>query len=227
MCNHSYIGRVSCTGRQVAASSLAARSRIFFWQALVLFIAFRWPLAAQFPNAPSFGWHVDEFEAMANHLDAGETEIGYLKRASRRPPAEAKVSADELRHPLTEKARRVLAKAWGYAKKGDHSRAITTLQEGMSKVRAVVPYAHEMLGIEYMRTDRDAEAVPEFAEAASFFPRDASVHSNLALALCVVGRFDSAEQEARMALYLDPTLQPAQEIARLIERSKARLTRSD
>ena len=154
-------------------------------------------------------------------FDTQGPDLGFFKQTPPPSSGEPKVSADELRHPMTGKARRVLATALGYAKKGEHWRAIATLREGMAKVRAVVPYAHGLLGIEYMRTGRDAEAVPEFTQAAGFFPHDAAVHSNLALSLCVTGQLDSAEREARMALYLNPNLYSAREIVRLIEESKA------
>jgi hypothetical protein len=38
-------------------------------------------------------------------------------------------------------------------------------------------------------------------------------------------QFDHAEQEARMALYLDPNLHPAQEIMQIIAEDKAKLAR--
>jgi tetratricopeptide (TPR) repeat protein len=214
--------------KTLPAAAHAQRSAL---PTLILVTSFCWStllcarLTAQFPSgiSSSFGWHVNEFDEM-NPPYRAEGTVGFFKLPA--PPATApKVSADELRHPLTEKARRVLAKALEYIRKGEHSRAIATLREGMAKVRAVVPYAHEMLGAEYLRTGRDAEAVPEFAEAASFFPHEAAAHSNLALSLCVTGQFDSAEQEVRLALYLDPNFNSAQEVARLIERSKARLAR--
>jgi Flp pilus assembly protein TadD len=121
----------------------------------------------------------------------------------------------------------LLVKAWSYATKGDHPKAIATLQEGMTKVPALVPYAHALLGIEYIRIGRTAEALTDLTEAASLFPHDAAVHSNLALALCMSGQRDPAEREARVALYLEPNLFSAVEIIRFIDEDKARPARQN
>lgn len=226
MCNDGCICKG--TGRIVAAHLLAAGSRIAALPALILSIAICLPLAAQISSPAGgspFGWRMDEFDIMNGRFRTGETGMGFFNQTPPASAREQKVSVDELRHPMTEKARRVLAKAWGYAQRGEHSRAIATLREGMAKVRALVPYAHGLLGIEYLRTGRNNEAVPELAEAAGLFPHDPAAHSNLALSLCVTGQLENAEQEARVALYLDPQLDSAREIVRMIEESKAGLPR--
>ncbi|HEV2200998.1 MAG TPA: tetratricopeptide repeat protein [Bryobacteraceae bacterium] len=138
------------------------------------------------------------------------------------PNVEPKVSVDELRHPLTEKAQRLLAAALAYADKGEHGKAIATLREGMAKVRALVPYAHSVLGVEYLRLGQTAEAIPELAEAATLFPHDAMAHANLAVSLCMTGQMDRAEREARLALYLDPASHSAQVVLGDIQEAKAR-----
>lgn len=79
---------------------------------------------------------------------------------------------------------------------------------------------------EYLCTGRNREAVPEFAEAAKLFPHDATVHSNFGVSLCVVGEFDRAEQETKLALYLDPTLESAQQLMRMIASDKQALVNS-
>jgi len=76
-----------------------------------------------------------------------------------------------------------------------------------------------------MRTGRVAEAVAEFTESAALFPHDAGNRSNLALSLLVTGQLDRAEQEIKVALYLDPTMPNAQEIAQWISEDRARVAR--
>ena len=164
----------------------------------------------------------DEFEMMGSGVRVYDETLGSFP-----PPrlasdaSELKISADELRHPLTEKARRILLKAWTYAKKGQHSRAIATMREGAVKVRSLIPYSHAFLGIEYVQTGHVKEAVPELKESTELFPHDAAGHSNLALSLCLTGELDGAEREAKLALYLEPTLASAAEIVQVIEEQKA------
>jgi tetratricopeptide (TPR) repeat protein len=193
--------------------------------ALIFFTA-SFPLSAQMPGAGiGYGFHVDEFDAMFEHdgFERGGTsefDAAFPNRRAASPSEESKVSVDVLRHPLTGKARRVLGTALRYVLKGDHARAISALREGMAKIPSVAPYAHAMLGVEYLRAGRATEAVPELTEAATSFPHDAVVHSNFAVSLCVVGQYDRAEHEARLALYLDPALRPPQELMRMIAANK-------
>jgi hypothetical protein len=53
--------------------------------------------------------------------------------------AQPKVAVDELRHPLSGKARRLLDKAVGYAQRGDDANAISTLRKGMAREPALIP----------------------------------------------------------------------------------------
>ncbi len=224
MCNYR------CTKRFLRARLFIALRLSISLQALVFSSAICFPLSAQTPaTGHAFGWHVDEFDALIEHGGFGpagtpEVDAAFPWRRTA-PPSEYKVSVDVLRHPLTGKARRVLSTALRYVLKGDHARAISALQEGMAKIPSIGPYAHAMLGVEYLRAGRAAEAVPELVEAATSFPHDAVVHSNFAVSLCVVGQYDRAEGEVRLALYLDPTLGPAQELMRIIEANKARQER--
>jgi Flp pilus assembly protein TadD len=156
-------------------------------------------------------------------LDRGIGAFPAPFHQSQGPP---KVSADVLRHPISEKARRVLRNVLALAEKGEHALAIATLKASMEKVRTLLPYSHGLLGVEYMRLGRTAEAVPEFVEDVRAFPHDATAHSNLALALCMNNELDHAEQEARVALYLDPELHPAREIMQIIREDKAKSARS-
>jgi tetratricopeptide (TPR) repeat protein len=222
MCNHGFIGRF------LQAPSLAA--------ALAPLLLFLFPpcspMAAQMQipgtvQPPTM--HADEFDVFFGRPEIWRADAASFNGAAAPQTSgtsmEPKVSVDELRHPLTEKARRLLATALAYVGKGEHRKAIATLREGMAKVRALVPYAHGVLGVEYLRLGQTAEAVPELAEAATLFPHDAMVHSNLAVSLCMSGQTDRAEREARLALYLDPESYPAQVLLSDIEEAKARQAR--
>jgi tetratricopeptide (TPR) repeat protein len=212
MCNYRCIDRF-----------FIARRMSVFLPALIFFAAGCFPISAQMSSGTlGYHWHIDEFDTMFERgrfdgQGAPVLDSAFPNQVATPAPVETKVSVDELRHPLTERARRILAAAWRYAQKDEHARAISTLREGMAKVAALVPYAHALLGIEYLRTGRNAEAVPEFTEAVSLFPHDAVAHSNFGVALSVTGQFDRAEQEARLALYLDPALNSAQELLRMLK----------
>ena len=163
------------------------------------------------------------FDMMGAEVPVFDAGLGSFPSNPAPRPLQPRVSADELRHPMTEKARRILLKAWNYAVKGDHSRAIATIQEGMAKVRSFsTPYGHGFLGIEYVRTGRPKEAVTELSQSLEFFPHDAPGHSNLAVSLCLTGDLETAEREAKVALYLEPTLSSAAEIVTMIEEYKAK-----
>jgi tetratricopeptide (TPR) repeat protein len=202
-----------------------------FLPTLFFFAASCFPIYGQMATGTvDYRLRMDEFDVMFEHGRLGSEaasviDSAFPNRVAPVVPDEPKVSIDQLRHPLTERARRVLATAWRYALKNDHAHAISTLREGMAKMAALVPYAHALLGIEYLRTGRNAEAVPEFTEAVSLFPHDAVVHSNFAVALSVTGQFDRAEQEARLALYLDPELNCAQELLQLLKADEAAQSR--
>jgi len=220
MCNYR------CIERLVKVRLYIALRLSVSLPALILFTASCFPLPAQMPGTGiGYGFHVDEFDTMFEHdgFERGGTsefDAAFPNRRPDPPSEESKVSVDVLRHPLTRKARRMLGTALRYVLKGDHARAISLLREAMAKIPSIVPYAHAMLGVEYLRAGRATEAVPELTEAVTLFPHDAAVHSNFAVSLCVVGQYDRAEHEARLALYLDPALRPAQELMRMIAANK-------
>ena len=231
MCKHSCIRSAICKRgifRASKARVLAPKARILWMQAFVAAVLFCLPAAAQIPDVfrSSLGWRIDDFDSMsANTTPVLDRGMGAFPTIPQQSQAPAKVSADVLRHPISEKARRILVKVLALAEKGEHARAVAALQEGMEKERTLLPYSHGLLGAEYLHLGRTAEAVPEFVEDARVFPHDATAHSNLALVLCMTLQFDHAEQEARMALYLDPNLHPAQEIMQIIAEDNAKLAR--
>jgi tetratricopeptide (TPR) repeat protein len=195
---------------------------LFAVHTLAVMAVCSFPAAAQTLNPFAVGRPVDQFDLMTARFNATENGLSTFHQTPARSRAGA-VSVDELRHPLSEKAGKWLLKAWTFATKGDHAMAITTIQEGSGKVRELAPYSHELLGIEYLLTGRQHEAVEELTAAVSFFPHDAAVRSNLALSLCLVRDYERAEQEARVALYIEPRMSSAEEIMQIVAERKAKL----
>lgn len=119
------------------------------------------------------------------------------------PGASMTVSVDELRRPLSSKALRWLRIAQDYGRLGEHQRAIHLLQETLSKDPSSEPYVHSMLGIEYLRMGRLADALPELALGVRLLPHEAVNHSNYGYALYVTGDYAKSERELQRALELD------------------------
>ena len=125
----------------------------------------------------------------------------------------AVVSVDLLRHPITAKVRQLLLSAMDKMESGNHEAAIQQLRETLTKYPDSAPYVHNLLGVEYVKTDRFEAAVSSFEQAVSLLPHDAMTHYNFGLALVCAGDYDRAAQEIQRALELDP--QNAQMQARL------------
>jgi Flp pilus assembly protein TadD len=138
------------------------------------------------------------------------------------PAGPATVSSDVLRHPLTSKARRHLQKALHLAGLGEHPAAIKELRETLVKEPSSAPYAQSLLGVEYVENQQFDEARSSFEEAVRLMPRESVNHSNLGCALAVAGDFNSAEQEARTAIQLDPTNGKAKTLLDLLHARKAK-----
>jgi tetratricopeptide (TPR) repeat protein len=113
------------------------------------------------------------------------------------------VSADELRHPLSGKALRLIKKASSLIQAGDHVHAIEQLREAV-KIPAAAPYAYSLLGQEHLRLGQPEAALPELEEAVRLLPSDVADAADLGLVLLMTGDAPRAEQELRHALQLDP-----------------------
>ncbi|HEY6346317.1 MAG TPA: hypothetical protein VIY49_32915 [Bryobacteraceae bacterium] len=124
-----------------------------------------------------------------------------LSPGTRQAPA-ATISADQLRRPLSSKAAKTLRQAQSFGSSGDHGRAIEELNRALKEPSAI-PYAHAMLGVEYLKTAQIGPAIEQLELASQMLPHDASVHSNFAYALFLTGDLDRAEREVRRALELD------------------------
>ncbi len=119
-----------------------------------------------------------------------------------RPAPAATVSAEQLQHPLSRKGAKLLTQAKNYAAMGRHDKAIAQLQLAL-KEKSAIPYAHSMLGAEYLRTSQAPAAIPELEQALATLPKNVPDRSNLGYALFLTGDLDRAEQETRQALELD------------------------
>jgi cytochrome c-type biogenesis protein CcmH/NrfG len=112
------------------------------------------------------------------------------------------VSADELRHPLSSKARKMIRRAQDDAHKGEHEKAIAELQLALKEPSAV-PYARSMMGAEYLRMNRPADALQQLNEAVRLLPHDVATRADFGLALYLTGEKERGEEEVRVALAED------------------------
>jgi tetratricopeptide (TPR) repeat protein len=135
-----------------------------------------------------------------------------LSRVHSEPAAEPEVtrgpltvSAEELRHPVSRKGRKLLEKAQTLARAGDHSKAIEELNAALKEPSAA-PLAHGALGVEYLKLHQTTAAIGEFEQAIALSPRSAADHSNFGFALCVTGQIERGLREIETALALDPSL---------------------
>jgi tetratricopeptide (TPR) repeat protein len=136
------------------------------------------------------------------HVQNSEERIILDLSPGKRPAPAATVSADQLRRPLSTKAAKMLRQAQSYGSSGDHGRAIEELNRTLKEPSAI-PYAHAMLGVEYLKTTQVGPAIEQLELASQMLPHDASIHSNFAYALFLSGDLDHAEREVRRALELD------------------------
>jgi len=114
----------------------------------------------------------------------------------------ATISVDQLQHPLSRKGAGLLRQAQNFSAMGDHARAIEELQLAL-KERSAIPYAHSLLGTEYLRTNQVPAAIEALEQAVKMLPRTAVNYANLGYALFLMGSVERAEVELRRALDLD------------------------
>jgi tetratricopeptide (TPR) repeat protein len=112
------------------------------------------------------------------------------------------VSVERLQHPLSRKGANLIRKAQNFSSMGDHGKAIVELQLAL-KERSAIPYAHSLLGSEYLRINQVPAAIEALEQAVKLLPREAINHANLGYALFLVGYAERGEQEVRRALELD------------------------
>jgi tetratricopeptide (TPR) repeat protein len=114
------------------------------------------------------------------------------------------VSTDQLRHPLKGKALRKIRKAESLIAAHEFARAREVLQKA-ARDSAAAPYAHSLLGQEYLRVMRFPEAIVELRIAVQLLPSNVPDRANLGYALLLTGQTAAAEAELRRALELQPS----------------------
>jgi tetratricopeptide (TPR) repeat protein len=184
------------------------------------------PAWGQFPDDPRDATRAQGYSTLGlpEFSDSVARSRDFIEHTPRYP---ATISADVLMHPLSAKARRRLVKAVHLAKLGEHPAAIKELRETLVKEPSSAPYAQNLLGVEYVQNQQFAEARNSFEEAVRLMPHESANHSNLGVSLAVAGDWNSAEQEARKALELDPDNPKAKSLLDLAMSRKPRTAKGN
>jgi tetratricopeptide (TPR) repeat protein len=172
-------------------------------------------LWGQIPKIPPFAAQAhaeDSPDTLANNEIFYNNPHGLEPQASE--PA-GTISVEQLQHPLSRKGASLLLKAKNFAALGDHDKAIAELQLAL-KERSAIPYAHSLLGSEYLTVNQASAAIEALEQAVKLLPRNAANHSNLGYALFLVGFAERAEQEVRRALELDRDNQMTRHVLSII-----------
>ncbi len=187
---------------------------------LVAFVA-NTPAWGQFPDDPRNATRAQDYSLLGlpEFSDSLPRSQDFIRRT---PSGPATISKNALMHPLSAKARRRLVKAVHLARLGEHPAAIKELRETLIKEPSSAPYAQNLLGVEYVQNQQFAEARNSFEEAVRLMPHESANHSNLGVSLAVAGDWNSAEQEARKALELDPDNSKAKSLLDLAMSRKPR-----
>jgi Flp pilus assembly protein TadD len=125
------------------------------------------------------------------------------------------VSVEQLQHPLSRKGASLIRRAQNFAAAGDHGNAIAELRLAL-KERSAIPYAHSLLGSEYLKINQVPEAIEALEQAVKLMPRSAVNHSNLGYALYLLGDIERAAREVRQALELDRNNERTRHVLSLI-----------
>jgi tetratricopeptide (TPR) repeat protein len=125
------------------------------------------------------------------------------------------VSVEQLLHPISRKGEKLLKQAQNLAALGDHGKAIEELKLAL-KERSAIPYAHSLLGSEYLRVNQIPAAIEALQHAIELLPRTAINHANLGYALFLMGSDERAEAEVRRALELDRNNAKTRQVLSLI-----------
>ncbi|HEX5432404.1 MAG TPA: tetratricopeptide repeat protein [Bryobacteraceae bacterium] len=129
------------------------------------------------------------------------------------------VSVEQLAHPLSKKARKMIEKAQKYSHSGDHAKAIGELRKALEEPSAI-PYAHSILGAELLKTGNVKAALQELKEGVLLLPHSVANHSNLGYALFLSGQKEEGEKEIREALKMDSTSPQARFLIGVIQLEK-------
>lgn len=141
-------------------------------------------------------------------------------------PQAGTVSVEELQHPLSNKAIKMLRRAENFSAMGRHDKAIEQLYAALKEPSAV-PYVHSLLGQEYLKTNQVPVAITELQEAVKLLPHNVADHSNLGYALYLTGDLDSGEREVRKALELDRQNSKTQHVLEQILRARKAMAQAE
>jgi Tfp pilus assembly protein PilF len=131
-----------------------------------------------------------------------------LPKQGTEEPSSGTVSVRELQERVPSKARKAYERALAEYRKGNTGKAIADLEKAI-QIDPSFADAHNDLGGCYARLGQADKAVVEFAEASSLDPDSAVMMYNFALTLVGLKRFAEAEDAARAALKLAPSLAQA------------------
>lgn len=154
----------------------------------------------QFPDIQETPARSEMERAIQQAERAGQSR-SYIPRPGQPEPESNAVSVAQLKHPLSRKGMKLISKVQSYLKRGERAKAKEQLSEALKEPSAA-PYAHAILGTEYLRDGQPAAAVPELETAAQVLPVG-GVHSNLGYALCLTGHMNRGLMELTEALQLN------------------------
>ena len=189
-------------------------------------ISFFWIASAPLSGQVFSGYPYDQNRVFGYSsrglIELQESTSSFPDSRAHVPAGPATVSADVLRNPLSSKARRRLEKALHLSELGKHPAAIQELRETLVKEPSSAPYAHNLLGVEYVESGQFDDARSSFAEAVRLMPHESVNHSNLGFTLAVAGDWISAEQEARTAIQFDSANTRANTLLEIIRGRRAK-----
>jgi Tfp pilus assembly protein PilF len=147
------------------------------------------------------------YSASARITGAEDLAIRLPKQGTEEPSS-GTVSVRELQQRIPSKARKAYGRALAEFRKGNTGKAIADLEKAI-QIDPSFADAHNDLGGCYAKLGQADKAVVEFAEASSLDPDSAVMMYNFALTLVGLKRFPEAEDAARAALKLAPSLAQA------------------
>jgi Flp pilus assembly protein TadD len=118
--------------------------------------------------------------------------------AENAPESKGTITAAELQHPLSSKARSLLLKAQTAMHAGNFDECFRDLDNAM-KIKSAAPYVHGIRGAADLLRGLIPEAISELQQAVQVLPIPAN-YSNLAYGHLLTGDVELGEQELRRAI---------------------------
>lgn len=116
----------------------------------------------------------------------------------------AVVSVNQLRRPVSARAKKIFGQAIKLFKAGEYPKAIALLQTTV-KDKSATPFSHLLIGSIYLKTGELQLAMPQLREAVDMMPGNSDARTYLACAMLLSGQSEAAEEQVRHALQLDDT----------------------